>query len=56
MIPKYLKPKKEYDLIRLGKDNDGGYLVENGSMNNAKALLTVGLGYDWSFEKDFSQK
>ncbi len=56
MIPKYLKPKKEYDLIRLGKDNDGGYLVEKGSINNAKALLTLGLGYDWSFEKDFSQK
>ena len=53
MIPKYLKPMKEYDLIRLGKDNDGGYLVEKDSISKAEALITLGLGYDWSFEKDF---
>ncbi len=56
MIPKYLKPMKEYDLIRLGKDNDGGYLVEKDSISKAEALITLGLGYDWSFEKDFSEK
>ena len=28
MLPKYFKPKNEYYLIRLGQDNDGGYLVE----------------------------
>ena len=27
MLPAKLKPKKLYDLIRLGKNNDGGYLV-----------------------------
>ena len=56
MIPRYLKPNKEYDLIRLGQDNDGGYLVERGSISKSKALITLGLGYDWSFEKDFSEK
>ena len=55
MIPRYLKPKKEYDLIRLGQDNDGGYLVEKESITKSKALVTLGLGYDWSFEKDFSE-
>lgn len=55
MIPRYLRPKKEYDLIRLGQDNDGGYLVEKESIAKSKALVTLGLGYDWSFEKDFSE-
>ncbi len=56
MIPGYLKPKKEYDLIRLGQDYDGGYLVEKESIAKSNALLTLGLGYDWSFEKDYSKK
>ena len=55
MIPNYLKPKKEYDLIRLGQDNDGGYLVESKSISMSNCLVTLGLGYDWSFEKDFSK-
>lgn len=53
MLPSFLKPKKEYDLIRLGQDNDGGYLVEKESISNSKSLITLGLGYDWSFEKDY---
>ena len=53
MIPKYLKPNKEYDLIRLGQDHDGGYLVEKESISKSHSLLTLGLGYDWSFEKDY---
>ena len=55
MIPKYFKPKYEYDLIRLGQDNDGGYLVEKKSIKNSNALISLGLGYDWSFEKDYSE-
>ncbi len=53
MLPKYLKPTKEFDLIRLGQDNDGGYLVEKESIKKSNGLITLGLGYDWSFEKDF---
>ena len=53
MLPKYFKPEKEYDLTRLGQDNDGGYLVEKKSIENSKSLITLGLGYDWSFEKDY---
>ena len=55
MLPKFLKPKQEYDLIRLGQDNDGGYLVEKQSIINSNCLITLGLGYDWSFEKDYSK-
>lgn len=55
MLPKFLKPKQEYDLIRLGQDNDGGYLVEKQSIINSNCLITLGLGYDWSFEKEYSK-
>ena len=54
MLPRILKPKKEYDLIRLCQDNDGGYLVEKQSILRSNGLITLGLGYDWSFEKSYS--
>ena len=31
MLPKGLKPIHKYNLIRLGKENDGGYLIEKES-------------------------
>jgi hypothetical protein len=55
MLPKFLKPNQEYDLIRLGQDNDGGYLVEKKSILDSRCLITLGLGYDWSFEKAYSE-
>jgi hypothetical protein len=55
MLPKQLKPIHKYNLIRLGKKNDGGYLVEKESLFNSKGLISFGLNYDWSFEKDFFQ-
>ena len=54
MIDKNFRPKHTYNLIRMGKDNDGGYLVEKKSIENAKALVSFGVSTDWSFEKDFS--
>jgi hypothetical protein len=53
MFSKVLKPKHLYDLTRLGRNNDGGYLVEKNSLKVSKALISFGLSFDWSFEKDF---
>ena len=53
MLPKLFKPENTYDLIRLGQDNDGGYLVQKDSLINAKSLISFGLSYDWTFEKKF---
>lgn len=53
MLPKNFKPKKNYDLIRLGKNNDGGYLVEKNSIKNSKTLISFGIEGDWSFESHF---
>ena len=43
MLPNEFKPENEYDLIRLGQDNDGGYLVERKSINDSKSLTNSSL-------------
>ena len=53
MVPTDFKPKFQYDLIRLGKDNDGGYLVEKNSIIASEALISAGISWDYSFEKDY---
>ena len=53
MLPIEFKPKHEYELIRLGQDNDGGYLVDRKSIEDSKSLITLGLGFDWTFEKNY---
>jgi len=53
---KILKPQHNYDLIRIGRDNDGGYLVEKKSLENAESLISLGINDDWSFEEDFLKK
>ena len=56
MLPNEFKPENEYDLIRLGQDNDGGYLVEKKSFENTECLISLGINDDWSFEEDFLKK
>ena len=56
MLRKIIKPKFLYDLERLGSNNDGGYLVEKGSLENSLYLLSFGIGHNWKFEKDFYER
>lgn len=56
MLPLTFRPKHEFDLIRLGGDFDGGYLVERNSIERSESLLTLGLGYEWRFEEDYKEK
>ena len=53
---KILKPQYNYDLIRVGRDNDGGYLVEKKSLENTQSLISLGISNDWSFEESFLNK
>lgn len=55
-IPLSLKPKYEYDLIRIGSRNDGGYLIEKNSLYESDFLLSFGISTDWNFEKEFIKK
>ncbi len=53
-ISKLFYPKLNCDLTRLGKNFDGGYIVEKKSILNSEILLSFGVADDWSFEKHFS--
>ena len=53
MLPKEFKPKYLYDLIRLGRNNDGGYLIGKNSVLDSSALISFGINDDCSFEKEF---
>ncbi|MDJ0827013.1 MAG: hypothetical protein QNJ16_16080 [Rhodobacter sp.] len=48
-----LAPTGTYDLIRLGRDGDGGYLVDPRSVIGAERLISFGMNDDWSFEEAF---
>jgi hypothetical protein len=52
-LPDFFYPLYETDLIRFGKDNDGGYLIPKKSLDHTKLLYSFGLNDDFSFEKDF---
>ena len=40
MLPKEFKPGELYDLVRLGKNNDGGYLVCKNSVEISDFLIS----------------
>ena len=52
-LNKKLNPKKNFNLIRCGRNNDGGYLVSNKTILEAKTLIAFGILDDCSFESDF---
>ena len=52
-LQSFFKPYSCDELIRLGRNNDGGYLVEKNSVLSSDALLSYGIDHDWSFEEDF---
>jgi hypothetical protein len=54
-LPINFKPKKNFKLIRVGRDNDGGYLCGLNSIIAAKNLISLGIFDDISFEKNFNK-
>ena len=52
-LPTFFRPKKIDQLIRLGKESDGGYLVNRDDIFESEVLLSFGISDDWSFEYDF---
>lgn len=55
-LPTIFKPKKNFSLVRLGRNNDGGYLIGYNSIKNAKCLVSFGILDDCSFEEGFKRK
>jgi hypothetical protein len=54
-LPKFLKPTSTGSFVRLGKNNDGGYIIDKNAMQIADCLVSLGISNDWNFEKDFFQ-
>lgn len=52
-LPKIFRPFQCNDIIRLGKDNDGGYLVNKQDVLKSSRLISLGIDNDISFEADF---
>jgi len=53
-LPKFLQPKKTNNsLTRLGRDYDGGYLIDKRNIKNTDLLIGLGINDDWSFEENF---
>ena len=52
-FPNSLKPKKLFLLKRIGRDNDGGYLIDVNSIKDTRTLISFGISDDWSFEQHF---
>lgn len=50
-LPHLLRPQPSSHLVRLGRSNDGGYLVDKRDVAAADSLITFGLFDDWSFER-----
>jgi hypothetical protein len=55
-LPNFFSFKSANNLIRIGKKNDGGYLVSQSDINMSDVLISLGIGSDWSFEEDFVNK
>lgn len=52
-----LKPYKiNSNKLRLGPDEDGGYVASTVSIDNSKALFTYGVGYDIRYEEAYRSK
>src|SRR5262245_49412372 len=52
----FLRPHDAGPLIRVGRDEDGGYVVPVAAVENTRLLLGIGINDDWSFEEAFAAR
>src|SRR5688572_11139096 len=52
----FLRPYYVDSKIRVGRISDGGYVLENKSLDTFDILYTYGVGWDVSFEKDLHKR
>lgn len=52
-LPCFFSFKQATDLVRIGRNNDGGYLISLSDIKKSNLLIGLGIGDDWSFESDF---
>jgi hypothetical protein len=49
------KPIAADDLIRLGREEDGGYVISRRCVVESRVLFAFGISIEWSFEKAFAR-
>jgi hypothetical protein len=49
----WLAPLEVEGLIRVGGDEDGGYVVPQRMIEDTDALISMGIGFSWEFERHF---
>ena len=55
-LPRSFSFSNAKDLVRVGRDYDGGYLVSNRDIERSDLLIGFGISDDWSFEIDFANR
>lgn len=55
-LPKSWQPTHLHDLVRIGAQRDGGYVLPKRLLKRTKYLIGLGLCDDWSFEEDFQKQ
>lgn len=53
---KRLHPVYLNDLIRIGSESDGGYVISKQQVQKTNLLLSFGISDNWTFEEDFLKK
>lgn len=53
-LPKELQPSSCRTLKRIGKDFDGGYVIDSRNIQISDSLIGLGMNDDWSFEEHFT--
>jgi hypothetical protein len=51
-----IKPIQLNDLVRIGRSQDGGYVITQRQLDKTEILLSFGINSDWLFESDFLHK
>ena len=55
-LPKSFKPKYNFSLIRLGRNNDSGHLLRENTIKNKENLISIEIYDYWCFKKDFKKR
>ena len=53
---KNLRPIETTDLLRMGRPNDGGYVIPEKIFSFCDGLLSYGINKDWSLKRFFGKK
>jgi len=56
ILPEFFRPRSGVPLVRIGRDNDGGYLIDRRNLDHTEMLINMGVFNDWSFEEHFLSK